>query len=111
MRTAKSRPSLPIPTNGHPTRKAAIIELYEARVQQKLIAEQLSRSRNAVSSTIHDYRLKTGRIIEPEILHPVRPRSASLPNVRGSATGYRWLNYRKSTQGAKEALKAMGAYL
>ena len=107
MRTAKTKPSTPIPTNGHPTRKAAILELYEARVQQKEIARRLGCTRNAVSQTIHDYRQKTGRYIEPECVLPPKPRSPSLPDIRGTMTGYRWLNYRKSTQGARAALRAL----
>lgn len=106
MKLPRSRPSLPIPTNGYPTRYAAIVALYEARVQQKQIAIQLNCTRNSVSSVIHDYRVKTGRYITPEKVLPKAPRSPSLPEETGTAMGYRWLNYRKSTKGAREALKA-----
>lgn len=113
MRVEKSRSGLPVPTNGHPTRKAAIIELYEAGMQQKLIAAKLGCSRHNVSQTIFDYRQKTGRYVETVI---TEPRKFSRPSVREhvgprepTRAGYRLLNYRKSTSGAREALRAMGA--
>lgn len=110
MRTPKSRPSVAIPTNGHPTRKAAIIDLYERKVQQKVIAQQLGCSRNAVSSTIHDYRQKTGRFIEPEHIAPPKMRLDTFADSAETQRGYRLLNYRKSIKGAREALLAMGAH-
>lgn len=107
-----SLPKNSVPTNGHPTRTAAIIALYEGKVQQKLIAERLGISRNSVSQAIHDYRVKTGRYIEPEIVEPTRRRSPSLPcdfDIR--PISYRMMNYQKSVKGAREALRAMGAQL
>lgn len=99
-----------VPTNGHPSRTAAIIALYEEKVQQKLIAERLGISRNSVSQAIHDYRVKTGRYIDPEIIAPVRPRSPSLPEAQEVCSrNYRLLNHQKSVRGAREALRAMGA--
>lgn len=107
MKNERSKPSLPIPTNGHPTRKAAIIDLYERRVQQKEIVRQLGCSRNAVSQVIHDYRQKTGRYVEP-IKVPRRTPAPPMLDIRETPGGYRWLNYRKSVSGARAALEAMG---
>lgn len=112
MTVYSHKPHLPVPTNGHPTRKAAIIELYEAGVQQKLIALRLGCSRNAVSQAIHDYRQKTGQYVKPQITAPRKDRSPNLPDIaEPTRLGFRWMNYRKSVQGAREALKAMGAHL
>jgi hypothetical protein len=109
MKLPRTKPSLPVPTNGHPTRKAAIIDLYEQGVQQKEIVKRLACSRNSVSSVIHEYRVKTGRYIDPVEVQPPMPRAPSLPDITETSMGYRWLNYRKSTKGAREALAAMGA--
>lgn len=109
MKLPRSKPSLPIPTNGHPTRRAAIIDLYEQGVQQKEISKRLDCSRNSVSSVIHDYRVRTGRYIEPVLVEPPLPRRPLESDVAETARGYRWFNYRKSINGAREALRAMGA--
>lgn len=107
MRNARSRPSTPVPTNGHPSRKAAVIELYELRVQQKEIAIRLGITRNDVSRSIWEYRQKTGRYIEPVKTAP-KQRQAELRDIRETPTAYRWLNYRKSVKGARAALEALG---
>lgn len=108
MRTPRTKPSQPIPTNGHPTRKAAVIELYEAGVQQKEIVKRLGCTRNAVSQIIFDYRQKTGRYIEPKRIEPPKEPEAPLIDIRESPGDWCWLNYRKSVAGARAALEAMG---
>jgi transposase-like protein len=97
-----------IPTNGHPTRKAAIIDLYEQGVQQKEIARQLECSRNSVSQVIHDYRQKTGRYIDPvNVTPPARKRKAMREPASFKPRSYAMFNYRKSVAGARQALEAM----
>lgn len=54
-----------IPTLGYPSQKAAIIALYEERVEPKAIADMVICTINVVHRSIHDYRAKTGRIIAP----------------------------------------------
>lgn len=94
-----------VPTNGHPTRKAAIIELYEQRVPQKEIAARLNCNRNVVSHAIHDYRQKTGRFIDPVGHVPRAPSIA--PDAFGSAFSFGMRSYLKSIEGARKALEAM----
>lgn len=94
-----------IPTNGHRTRREAIIELYEARVQQKEIARQLGCSPNVVSRDIYEYRVKTGRVVEP--LEVSRAADWD-PEIAESPSAFRMKNYRKSVAGARAALEAMG---
>lgn len=95
------------PTNGHPTRHAAIIELYEQRVPQSTIAKTLGCSRNSVSQSIFIYRKKTGRVIAPILLEKKQP--AILPDIKANQASFAMRNYLKSVAGAREALEAMGA--
>ena len=95
-----------IPTNGHSTRKAAIIELYEAGVPQKEISASLGCSKNSVTQAICVYRQRTGRYIAPAYQVPASPRVE--PDLKGDAFDFCLKSYEKSVRGARAALEAMG---
>lgn len=98
-------PRVPIPTAGHPSQQDAIVELYEAGVQQKLIAERLNCSRGNVSRTIFYYRRKTGRYVKPLTL--TQRADAIPPDQCDSAYANAMRNHLKSVAGARAALEAM----
>ena len=93
-----------IPTNGHPTQTAAIIELHEQRVQPKVIADRLGVARNSVNRAINIYRQRTGNYIEPVVEKP-RSKRILPPDIE-SMERFKWRNYYKSIEGARKALEA-----
>lgn len=93
-----------IPTLGFPTQKDAVIALYEQGHAPSLIAHEIGASRNSVTRAIHDYRVKTGRMIPATQKMPQQP--ALLPEPRYE--DWRMRNYRKAVSGARMALEAMG---
>jgi len=71
----------PIPTLGYPSQKAAVIALYEQRVEPKAIALQTGASQNSVHRAIHDYRVATGRHVAPIRLTQKAERTPAASSV------------------------------
>lgn len=96
----------PIPTLGYPNQAAAIVALYERRVEPKRIAELTGAAINSVHRAIRKHRLKTGRVIEP-----VRnlPKSEVLaPDTWQDDEDIRRADFhRRAVLGARSTLEAM----
>lgn len=98
----------PIPTLGYPTKKDAVIALYEARVEPRAIAARTGIAINSVHRAIHDYRTATGRFVEPirklPTATPIAPEHWNDdPHARRMAA------YRRAVEGARRAREAMAA--
>jgi len=95
-----------VPTLGYPTQKDAIIALYEQRAEPKKIAQLTGAPINSVHRALHDYRVSTGRLIDPIRVIPTAPRS---PNDTwpDSLHAQRMAAYRRAVKGARITRKAM----
>lgn len=70
-----------IPTLGYPSQRAAVIALYEHRVEPKGIAARTGATINSVHRAIHDYRVSSGRYIAPIREHPKAERLPAIGNI------------------------------
>lgn len=93
----------PIPTLGYASQTAAIIALYEARVEPREIALRTGAPVNSVHRALRVYRVRTGRMIEPL---RTMARAESLAPDTGAMT--RMAVFQRSTDGARATLEAAG---
>lgn len=93
-----------IPTLGYPTQRAAVIALYEQRVEPKAIAERTGATINSVHRAIHDYRVSSGRYIAPIRESPKADRIPAMGNIWELDDYQRGLAFaRRAAAGARAA--------
>lgn len=101
-----TRNTAPIPTLGHRSQKAAIIALYEQRVEPKLIALRTGAPINSVHRALHEYRVKTGRYVAP--VRETKREEPSVDVAWDSAYRRRLAAHSRAVAGAREALDRAG---